>query len=113
MGRNSDLMRGAAEPVVLKLLSERMMYGYEIIRLVNERTNGAFQWKEGTLYPCLHRLEEQGLIRSRWELSGPKPRRYYSITGKGKAAMQEKVEDAKCFAGALTLLLGGAEKRNA
>lgn len=110
---NSDLMRGVAEPVVLKLLSERMMYGYEIIRLVNERTNGAFQWKEGTLYPCLHRLEEQGLIRSQWELTGSKPRRYYSITGKGMAAMQERVEEARSFAGALTLLLGIAAKGDA
>lgn len=103
---NSDLMRGVAEPVVLKLLSERMMYGYEIIKQVNERTNGEFQWKEGTLYPCLHRLEGQGLIRSSWELSGSKPRRYYTITPKGLAAMQEKVEEAKKFAGALNLLLG-------
>ena len=65
MAVNSDLMRGVAEPVILKLLAERTMYGYEIIRLVNERTNGAFEWKEGTLYPCLHRLEEQGQIFSR------------------------------------------------
>ena len=64
MAVNSDLMRGVAEPVILKLLAERTMYGYEIIRLVNERTNGAFEWKEGTLYPCLHRLEEQGKIFS-------------------------------------------------
>ena len=103
---NSDLMRGVAEPVILRLLAERMMYGYEIIRQVNERTNGEFQWKEGTLYPCLHRLEEQGLIQSRWELAGSRPRRYYAITRRGIAAMQEKVEEARRFAGALNLLLG-------
>ena len=103
---NSDLMRGVAEPVILRLLAERMMYGYEIIRQVNERTNGEFQWKEGTLYPCLHRLEEQGLIQSRWELAGSRPRRYYAITRRGIAAMQEKVDEARRFAGALNLLLG-------
>lgn len=108
MAVNSDLMRGVAEPVILKLLAERTMYGYEIIRLVNERTNGAFEWKEGTLYPCLHRLEEQGLIESSWQLAGAKPRKYYSITRKGIAAMEEKAREAKEFVGALHLLLGAA-----
>ena len=60
MAKNQDVLRGISETVILKLLSERSMYGYEIIKLVNERTDGAFQWKEGTLYPCLHRLEEAG-----------------------------------------------------
>lgn len=106
MAINSDLMRGAAEPVILKLLSGRAMYGYEIIRQVNERTNGEFQWKEGTLYPCLHRLEDQGLLQSSWELTETKPRRYYTITRKGAAAMQEKVAEARKFVGALNLLLG-------
>ena len=65
---NSDLMRGVAEPVILRLLAERMMYGYEIIRQVNERTNGEFQWKEGTLYPILHGLERDGYVTvsQRW-----------------------------------------------
>ena len=106
MAVNSDLMRGVAEPVVLKLLAERTMYGYEIIKHVNERTNGAFAWKEGTLYPCLHRLEEQGLIESSWQLAGSKPRKYYAITRKGEAAMAEKVKEAKEFSRALNLLLG-------
>ena len=54
MIQNSELMKGIAPAVILKLLSQRSMYGYEIIRLVNEKTNGEFQWKEGALYPCLH-----------------------------------------------------------
>ncbi len=102
---NSDLMRGVAEPVILKLLSERTMYGYEIIKLVNERTEGAFAWKEGTLYPCLHRLEHQGLIESSWQLTVGKPRKYYAITQKGVAATAEKVHEARQFVHALNLLL--------
>ncbi len=102
---NSDLMRGVAEPVVLKLLSERTMYGYEIIKLVNERTGGAFEWKEGTLYPCLHRLEQQGLIESSWQLAGAKPRKYYAITRQGLAEMAERVGEVKHFVNALNLLL--------
>ena len=60
---NSDLMKGSTAPIVLKLLSERQMYGYEIVKVVNERTGGRFQWKEGTLYPCLHRLEAMGMLK--------------------------------------------------
>ncbi|OQA82139.1 MAG: lineage-specific thermal regulator protein [Lentisphaerae bacterium ADurb.Bin242] len=108
MVQNSELMRGIAETVILKLLSERTMYGYEIIKLVNERTNGEFQWKEGTLYPCLHRLEEAGLIASSWELSSGKPRKYYSLTKKGKIAVPEKVGETKRFCTALGALLANA-----
>ena len=67
MAFDSDLMRATAETIILRLLNERRMYGYEIIKIVNERTDGAFQWKEGTLYPCLHRLEGAGLIASEWQ----------------------------------------------
>ena len=54
---DSELLRGVVEPVVLRLLAERRMCGYEIINVVNERTKGTLAWKEGTLYPCLHRME--------------------------------------------------------
>ncbi len=108
MVQNSELMRGIAETVILKLLSERAMYGYEIIKLVNERTNGEFQWKEGTLYPCLHRLEEGGLIASSWELSSGKPRKYYSLTKKGEIVVPEKVGETKRFCAALGTLLANA-----
>lgn len=49
-----------------KVKSKKAMYGYEIIKVVNQETNNAFEWKEGTLYPCLHRLESNGLIISEW-----------------------------------------------
>ena len=92
--------------LLLKLLAGEDMYGYQIILELARRSSNVFEMKEGTLYPCLHRLEEQGLIQSRWELAGSRPRRYYAITRRGIAAMQEKVEEARRFAGALNLLLG-------
>ena len=61
-----DLVRGSIEPVILKLLQEQPRYGYEIVKLVNARTNGALQWKEGTLYPALQRLESEKLIKAEW-----------------------------------------------
>ena len=63
---------------MLELLHERAMYGYEIVKVVKKRTKGCFEWKEGTLYPCLHRLEAEGFIRSKWGASeSGKMRKYY------------------------------------
>jgi PadR family transcriptional regulator PadR len=61
-----DLVRGSIVPVVLSLLRDRPMYGYEIVKLVNARSGGRLEWKEGTLYPALHKLEADGLLRSHW-----------------------------------------------
>ncbi len=106
MAINSDLMRGVAEPVILNLLSIKTMYGYEIIKLVNEKTNNAFQWKEGTLYPCLHRLEAAKLIESSWQIAdNGKRRKYYALTKKGAAALAEKKEEWNLFAESVNVLL--------
>jgi DNA-binding PadR family transcriptional regulator len=106
MAFESELARGVAEPVILKLVSGRPMYGYEIIKVVNERTNGAFEWKEGTLYPCLHRLEGAGLVKSRWrESESGRRRKYYGITRKGAALLKSKVEEWSAFSVAVNGLL--------
>ena len=94
------------EIIVLKLLSERPMYGYEIIRMVLERTGGIFEWKEGTLYPLLHRLEQSGLIESRWQLTdGARPHKYYALSPRGRAVCEERVKETRDFCAALTQLL--------
>ncbi len=102
----SELSFSAVEVVILKLLLERAMYGYEILKVVNERTEGAFAWKEGTLYPCLHRLEGAGVIGSVWE-DGPrgKPRKYYRLTAKGQTVAQERLAEWAGFARAMQAIL--------
>ena len=106
MGFDKDLVRSMAEPIVLNLVSERPMYGYEIIKLVNDRTDGAFEWKEGTLYPCLHRLENAGLIRSSWETADTgRQRKYYSISRKGRGLLRDKVSEWSDFSAAVNGLL--------
>lgn len=106
MAVNSDLMRGVAEPVILNLLNNKKMYGYEIIKFVNEKTNNAFQWKEGTLYPCLHRLEAAKFIESEWQIAdNNKPRKYYTLTKKGAIALLEKKEEWAIFAKSVHVLL--------
>ncbi|NLX07534.1 MAG: PadR family transcriptional regulator [Phycisphaerae bacterium] len=108
-----DLIKGTVVPIVLAMLKDRPMYGYEIVRVVNARTNGRFEWREGTLYPALHRLEADGLVTSKWQdgASGPgagRPRKYYSITGKGLAELAHRTAEWKEFSAAVNAcLIGG------
>ncbi len=109
MARKKDLSNGIAEAIILKLLAERSMYGYQIIRVVNERTDGAFEWQEGTLYPCLHGLESRGLIAGEWLIAdGAKPRKYYQLTRKGAAAGAEKAQEVQEYLACVSNLLFGA-----
>jgi DNA-binding PadR family transcriptional regulator len=105
----SDLVKGSVAPIVLKLLDERERYGYEIVKVVNERTRGAFQWKEGTLYPCLHQLEAEGLLSSVWrEAESGKQRKYYRLTRKGRAELASRTREWKNFSQAVNALLMGS-----
>lgn len=91
---NDNLMKqfrkGILEFVILKLLSEKEMYGYELVSELNRKGN-SFNIKEGTLYPILYRLEDDGLMETRWEQSPSRgqPKKYYSVTHKGKQVMSE------------------------
>jgi DNA-binding PadR family transcriptional regulator len=106
MDSMQDLMKGTVVPVILQLLSEREMYGYEIIRVVNERTNGALAWREGTLYPWLHRLEGEGLITSQWvEAPTGRQRKYYAITRAGLATLKTRREEWAVFARSINAVL--------
>ena len=81
------------------------MYGYEIIKEVHERTNGEFQWKEGTLYPCLHRMEGEGLIKSEWQKpEGERRRKYYHISGLGKQQLASRVSEWHKFSESVNTL---------
>ena len=109
MSGSAEMMKGTVIPIVLKLLSEREMYGYEMIKLVNERTNGVLQWKEASLYPGLHRLEQDRMIDSHWvQNEGQRRRKYYAITKKGLASLQQKTAEWNALSNAVTALLSSA-----
>jgi len=112
MNVSKELVRGSLVPIVLKLLDERPMYGYEIVKLVNARTNGVLEWKEGTLYPTLHKLEADGLLKGEWRdapsISGEesaRQRKYYLITRSGRAELKERTGEWAAFSNAVGLLL--------
>lgn len=103
---NANLMKGTTAPIVLGLVAEREMYGYEIVKVVNERTGGRFRWKEGSLYPCLHRLEADGLLRSAWRrASNGRLRKYYRITRRGRTQLARSTEEWTEFATAVNAVL--------
>ncbi len=113
MDFSQDLIRGSIIPIVLALLKERPMYGYEMVKVVNARTGGRFEWREGTLYPALHKLEADKLVRSKWEAvtQGPgagKSRKYYYLTKKGLKEYAHRAEEWKEFSMAVNAcILGG------
>ena len=80
-----ELMRGAGPVAVLKLLSAGERYGYELVRLLEQRSDGVLTMGQSTLYPMLYNLEAKGLVASRVEQGERgKPRRYYRLTARGK-----------------------------
>ena len=88
---DTELLKGTLSLLILSLLSRKAMYGYEIAATVHRDTDGAFQWREGSLYPSLHKLEQTGLITGEWEEKETgRKRRYYHITKSGRAALMEK-----------------------
>ena len=113
MDSPQDLLKGSIVPVVLKLLAERPMYGYEIVKLVDARSGGKLRWKEGTLYPTLHRLESEGIVRGQWRQApgaeaGGRQRKYYALTRSGRSEMRRRLRDWDDFTGSIDAILRGA-----
>jgi PadR family transcriptional regulator PadR len=88
---DTELLKGTLSLLILSLLSRKPMYGYEIAATVHSDSDGAFTWREGSLYPSLHKLEKAGLIVGKWEEKETgRRRRYYHITKPGRASLAEK-----------------------
>ncbi len=82
------------------------MYGYQMVKEIERRSEGYFRFREGTLYPALHRLERAGLVEAQWRKaeSGPQ-RRYYAITEKGLEALREMTREWRNFTAAFNLVV--------
>ena len=87
---SKDLVAASATPLILSILQEGQSYGYAIIGRVRELSNGRMQWTDGMLYPVLHRLEAQKLVKSRWSVSQTgRKRKYYRLTRRGMKVLQD------------------------
>lgn len=83
-----ELKRGSTELLILALLDERDRHGYDLARLIDERSSGAISFHVASLYPTLYRMEEKGLIEGRWvEKAGQRRRRYYKLTTAGRKTL--------------------------
>ena len=106
MTYQKELLKGNTESLLLALLACEPMYGYQLVKEIEHRSSGYFQFKEGTLYPALHRLERAGLIRGTWQASPTKQqRRYYFITEKGQAELRRKSAEWRHFSKAVNLVM--------
>jgi DNA-binding PadR family transcriptional regulator len=90
MAVDKSLLSGSMTLLLLKLLEEKDMYGYEMIETLRERSNNVFELKAGTLYPLLHGMEKSQLLKSYEEEYLGKTRKYYSITKEGKKTLEKK-----------------------
>src|ERR1700730_6818858 len=93
---DAELLKGTLSLLILSLLSRKSMYGYEIAATVHRESGGSFTWREGSLYPNLHKLQADELIVGKWEEKETgRKRRYYHITKKGRRALLEKIQSWK------------------
>lgn len=88
-----ELVAASTEPMILSLLARGESYGYALIQEVKRLSNDKIEWTDGMLYPVLHRMEQNGWIKSRWvEVETGRKRKYYSLKKDGQKALQQKQE---------------------
>lgn len=101
-----ELLKGNTETLLLSLLAGEAMYGYQIVKEMEKRSSGYFRFKEGTLYPALHRLEKAGLIEGYWEeVDSVLPRRFYHVTSKGEKVLEERLNEWRRFTRAVDSIM--------
>jgi PadR family transcriptional regulator PadR len=100
-----ELVAASAEPLVLSLLAKGESYGYAISQEIKRLSGDKIEWADGMLYPVLHRMEDKGLIQSRWAKSETgRKRKYYSLRQNGKKALQKQREQWLTVHGTLAAL---------
>lgn len=104
---NRELVKGSTSLLLLQLLDERDMYGYELVKELEKRSDNGFSVKEGTLYPALHKLEKQEYIECYWQEQEKGPaRKYYRITAAGKEMLLEKTQEWNDFVSVINKVMG-------
>ena len=102
-----ELKKGSAELLILSLVEARPRHGYEISKLIEQRSGGRLRFKVASLYPLLYRMEERGWIVGRWvEKAGERRRRFYSITAAGGKALDAQRESWREFVKAIGSVAG-------
>jgi PadR family transcriptional regulator PadR len=102
-----ELKRGSTEMLIMALVEDRPRHGYEIAKLIEQRSEGVLQFHAASLYPLLYRMEKRGLISGRWvEKAGQRRRRFYKLTVAGQKILAEQRRTWKDFFAALDRVAG-------
>lgn len=102
-----DLLRGSLDMMILSVVAKDSQYGYLIQKQLSEVSQGKIKMPAGTMYPLLHRLEKEKLIRSRWDSSTGRKRKWYDITAKGRKRLNAQAKQWQQYADCIALLLDG------
>lgn len=103
-----ELVAASTEPLILSLLAKGESYGYALIQEVKRLSGDKIEWTDGMLYPVLHRMEQNGWIKSRWvEVETGRKRKYYSLKKDGQKALQQKQEQWSVISSVLSELWAG------
>jgi len=102
----ADTLNGQLDPLILATVAEEPAHGYSILQRLKERSSGAFDLAEGTIYPALHRLERDGLLSSSWSTESGRRRRVYSVTRAGASSLAVRRRQWKQFARAVEAVIG-------
>lgn len=100
-----ELLRGVGPIATLRALQTGERYGYELVAFLTERSEGVLEMGQSTLYPMLYSLEAKGLVASRLDESGPRPRKYYRITEKGERRLAADLEQWEGLVKGMSALL--------
>jgi transcriptional regulator len=105
-GKKTDLIQGTLDLLILKTVAHGPIHGYGIAQRILLTSKEILQVQQGSLYPALHRLQRQGLLRSEWKESGNGPMaKYYSLTAGGRKRLQEEMAQWERYAGAVAMVL--------
>ena len=100
-----ELLKGSTETILLSVLSVQPMYGYQLVKEISGKSSGYLNFKEGTLYPALHRLEKDKYLTGYWDTSkNGQKRRYYKITALGQRRLVSMISEWNEFSQAINLI---------
>ena len=105
MAVDKSLISGSTTLLILSLLEEKDMYGYEMIDTLRQKSQNVFELKAGTLYPLLHSLEDKGILTVYEQEAGGKTRKYYSLTKEGRGLLEKKTEEWQEYSAAVANVL--------
>jgi PadR family transcriptional regulator PadR len=106
-----NLTKICNESLILAILQPDKKHGYQLALEIEEKSNGFFKFNHGTLYPILHKLEKEGLIKGIWKQEGPKrKRKYYTLTSKGKKYLKNQLAGWREFYQNFFNIMGEIEK---